>query len=448
MNSLPFDFDPLSLDFPALTIQCLQAPPTLFSSTPHPTSTSWSIQPPAQKQYEALRGFFQEEFRKWKITCATATTATVEDLTYPPSDNHFPQDVQENVRKAEQAASALERQVDEHLQSTYHVWEQLSPQRKSELWGLELARGVGRRQKEVGKLKDTNRLLKQECAHLKQQIEHLNRLQSPREFRIMAPATIPVDENLMAYWADLVSKGHQGVGLNVEDRHLDLNTIVSRAVERWKSVITSARGNGMTGQRSLDQTTPIPTPTSTTANPTPTPVQSKHPNSTNQTIHNPGDTLSAMGSNGEPGSMATPLMGTSATTPAVVTSTTTADEENSDQDADAEMDEDDQFTSAQVVDKPPLHTPQPQLQAQLEVSQTRNHNQCLPSNTDARFTVNSNNPNARVADMRQAMPNMNSASVVQARGRSQHVTGIAMLNSGDYGPVVPSVGSGDPMYMD
>ena len=445
MNSLPFDFDPLSLDFPALTIQCLQAPPTLFSSTPHPTSTSWSIQPPAQKQYEALRGYFQEEFRKWKITCATATTVLVEDLTYPPPDNHYPRDIQEHVRKAEQAASSLERQVDEHLQSTYHVWEQLSPQRKSELWGLELARGVGRRQKDVGKLKETNRLLKQECTHLKQQIEQLNRLQQPREFRIMTPATIPVGESLMTYWTDLVHKEPQTVGLTAEDRHTDLNAIVSRAVERWKAVITSARSSGMTSQRSLDQTTPIPTPTSATANPTPTPtVQSKHPNPAGQSIHNPADTLSAIGSNGETGSIATPLIGTSTTAPPVVSSTTTADEENSDQDADAEMDEDDQFTSAQVVDKPQLHTPQPQL----EVSQTRNHNQCLQSNTDARFTVNSNNPGARVAEMHQTMANMNSANVVQARGRSQHVAGIAMLNNGDYGPVVPSVGGGDPMYMD
>ncbi|EMR63587.1 hypothetical protein UCREL1_9448 [Eutypa lata UCREL1] len=141
-----------------------------------------------------------------------------DDLTYPPSEAQFTQDLQENVRKAEQAAAALERQVDEHLQSTYHVWEQLSPQRKSELWGLELARGVGRRQKDVGKLKETNRLLKQERTNLKTQIEQLNRLQQPREFRIMPPATIPIEEYLSTYWLDLAAKGHQGVGLGVDDR--------------------------------------------------------------------------------------------------------------------------------------------------------------------------------------------------------------------------------------
>lgn len=446
MNSLPFDFDPLSLDFPALTLQCLQAPPTLFSSTPHPTSTSWSIQPPAQKQYEALRGYFQEEFRKWRIACATATTSMSDDLTYPPSEAQFTQDLQENVRKAEQAAAALERQVDEHLQSTYHVWEQLSPQRKSELWGLELARGVGRRQKDVGKLKETNRLLKQERTNLKTQIEQLNRLQQPREFRIMPPATIPIEEYLSTYWLDLAAKGHQGVGLGVDDRHVDLNTLVTRAIERWKAVIVSSRASGMTTQKALDQTTPIPTPTSATATPTPAP-QSKHPRPTGQPIHQPRDTLATANSDGDsrPIPISSAATSTTTTTSTAMTATaSTADEENSDQDADAEMDEDDQFAPAPIINKPLIHS-QPQ---QLELPRTRGPSQHLPSNTDARFAVNSANPGTRGAGIRQSMTNLNAAAVVQGRGRNQHGPGLGLMSNGDYGPVVSGVGGGEPMYMD
>lgn len=443
MNSLPFDFDPLSLDFPALTLQCLQAPPTLFSSTPHPTSTSWSIQPPAQKQYEALRGYFQEEFRKWRVACATATTATTDDLTYPPSEAQFTQDLQENVRKAEQAAAALERQVDEHLQSTYHVWEQLSPQRKSELWGLELARGVGRRQKDVEKLKETNRLLKQERTNLKTQIEQLNRLQQPREFRIMPPATIPIEESLFTYWLDLAAKGHQGVGLSVDDRHVDLNTLVSRAIERWKTVIVSSRASGMTAQRSLDQTTPIPTPTSATATPTPAP-QIKHPKPTGQPVHQPRDMLATANNNGDSRSIPTSSAATSTTSTAVTATASTADEENSDQDADAEMDEDDQFAPTPIVNKPLIHS----QQQQLELPRSRGPSQHMPSNTEARFAVNSTNPGTRGAGIRQPMANMNTAAVVQSRGRNQHGPGLGLMSNGDYGPVVPGVGGIEPMYMD
>ncbi|KAK7743969.1 hypothetical protein SLS62_010384 [Diatrype stigma] len=423
MNSLPFDFDPLSLDFPALTLQCLQAPPTLFSSTPHPTSTSWSIQPPAQKQYEALRGYFQEEFRKWKVACATATTATTDDLTYPPSQAQITQDLQENVRKAEQAAAALEKQVDEHLHSTYHVWEQLSPQRKSELWGLELARGVGRRQKEVEKMRESTRLLEQERTNLKTQIEQLNRLQQPREFRIVPPATIPIEDSLIAYWLDLAAKGHQGVGLNIDDRHVDLNTLVSRAIERWKTVIVSSRASGMVTQRTLEQTTPIPTPTSATATPTPAP-QNKQPKPPGQATHQPRDTPAATNNNGEsrpmPSSSAAVPVTTASTIAAATTST--AEEDNSDQDADAEMDEDDQFAPTPVLNKPLVHS----QQQQVELPRTRGHAQPLPSNTDTRFA----------------------AASAQGRGRNQHGTSLGLMNNGDYGPVVPGVGGGEPMYMD
>ncbi|RYP25325.1 hypothetical protein DL767_008447 [Monosporascus sp. MG133] len=450
MNSMPFDFDPLSLDFPALTLQCLQAPPTLFSSTPHSTSTSWSIQPPAQKQYEALRGYFEEEFRKWRIACATTTTATSEDLTYPPSNAHFPQDIQENVRKAEQAAASLERQIDEHLHSTYHVWEQLSAQRKSELWGLELARGVGRRQKDVERLKEANRLLKQECANLKTQVEQLNRLQQPREFRIMPPATIPFEESLITYWSDPLTNGHRGVGLGIDDRHVDLNLLVSRAIERWKTVIVSSRGVGMAAQRSLDQTTPTPTPTSATAPPAPnSALGSKHTKPVGQLVHQSTvDTLA--GSNNDqlrPAAASSTATATATTaTPAAATTTpaSLANEDNSDQDADAEMDEDDHFAPTPVISKP---TPHPQQQ-QLELPRTQVHNPRLPSTTDGRFAVNGNNAGTRGPNARQPMPNMNSAAVAQGRTCNPHGPAHGLMNNGDYGPVVPTGGSGDPMYMD
>src|SRR5262245_6638268 len=102
-NSMPFDFDPLSLDFPSLTLQCLRPPPTLFSSTQHPTSTSWSVQCPGQREFEALQAYFAEEFRQWRITCASATTAVTEELPYPPTNTPL-RDVREAVKRAEASA--------------------------------------------------------------------------------------------------------------------------------------------------------------------------------------------------------------------------------------------------------------------------------------------------------------------------------------------------------
>ncbi|KAI0888444.1 uncharacterized protein GGS22DRAFT_155881 [Annulohypoxylon maeteangense] len=428
MDSLPFDFDPLSLDFPALTLQCLQAPPTLFSSTPHPTSSSWSIQPPAQKQYEALRAFFQEEFRKWRIACSMATTASNEDLIYPPSNINAPHDVREGVRKAEEAAAALEAQVNEHLQSTYHVWEQLPQQRKTELWGLELARSVGRRQKDVEKLKEVQFTAKQENANLKLQIDQLNRLQHPREFRVVPPATIPIEQSLLTYLGDLAHKGRRGIGLDIEDRHVDLDAMVSRAIDRWKTVIVSTRGPGMAGQRSLEQSTPTPTsltPTSVTAPPPQIPAQQQQtsmPATSNAQVVQPQST-------------------TAAVTASMVAAShvDVSNDDNSDQDADAEMEDDDNFTPiTPVVAKPPQMQ---QTHQQLEISRTRGHDQRVQMTTDARFTVNGTVP-SRGLDA-QTMQNMSAAVSIPGR-----MHGHAIMNNGDYGTIVQGVSGGEPMYMD
>ncbi|KAI0540568.1 hypothetical protein GGR58DRAFT_511513 [Xylaria digitata] len=425
MNSLPFDFEPLALDFPALTLQCLQAPPTLFSSTPHPTSTSWSIQPPGQKQYEALQMYFREEFHKWRVYCATATTSSTEDLTYPPSETKFPRDMRESVKKAEKAAALLEKQVQEHLQSTYHVWEQLPPQRRSELWGLELARSVGRRQKELDKLKDAQYATKQENTNLKIQIEHLNQLQQPREFRIVPPATIPIEETYMNYLLGLGASGVKGVGVTVEERHVDLNTMVSRAIDRWKTVIVSARNTGLGGQKSLGQVTPTATPTSATPVALPPPHQrgpGTHPHPQQRPLALP------------------PALPTSSSTAAAAPSA--VDEDNSDEDADADMDEGDGFAPiAQPIVKAPA-----QIQPQLEVPRTRGHNPQGVNSVDTRFTrfiSNGNNSMNGGLSVQRSISNAHAATPMTTQRQPQQ----GQVNSDEYtNNTNQGVVCGDPMY--
>ncbi|KAI0129401.1 hypothetical protein BJ170DRAFT_269818 [Xylariales sp. AK1849] len=426
MNSLPFDFDPLALDFPALTLQCLQPPPTLFSSIPHPNSTSWSIQPPAQKQFDALNAYFLEEFRKWRVTCTTATTAASEELTYPPSQTHLPLDVRESVKKAEKAAAALEKQINEHLQSTYAVWDQLPPQRQHELWTLELARSVGRIQKDVEKLNDTQHSLKQENANLKTQIDQLNRLQQPREFRIMPPSTVPFDQSFVSYVLEFGLRGHQRVALNMDDRHVDLTTLVSRAIERWKNVIVSSRVAGMGAQKSLDQHVPTPAPAPNRA--TSTPIPPTQPRATHNQQIQPRQTPAAVhGPSNESRSTTT-------------TSVSAVNDENSDEDADAEMEDDDSFppVSAPAIEAV-AKAPQPALQ-KLQVARSREHAQ----RNNSQFTMNGAGNVGVNRGMNVARPVANMTNIgMQGQGqRGQPV----MKN--DYGQVVQGVSNGDPMYMD
>ncbi|KAK4043099.1 hypothetical protein C8A01DRAFT_13325 [Parachaetomium inaequale] len=254
IDSTPFDFDTFSLDFPALTLQCLDPPPTLFASTQHPTPTSWSILPPGQIQFEALHAYFQGEFRRWKTACAAATTALNEELTYPPPSDPVRTDSKAEVLKAEKAAAQMEKHVYDHLAATYSIWNGLAQEQREQLWRLELARGVGRKRKEVDKLKEGQHLLRQENAHLKAQVEQLTRLQQPREFKVTPPSTVYVDEKLVAHMLEnAMLNGRPFVGLNMADRNSDLGTVVSSVIDRWKKVIVSTRsaGGGLQAQRTL-----------------------------------------------------------------------------------------------------------------------------------------------------------------------------------------------------
>lgn len=255
------------MDFPALCLQCLEPPPTLFSSTPHSTATSWSITTPGEKQNEALRIYFHEEFAKWKVVCSTSTTAQGDELTSSSSQAATQQEKNANytAQKAVESARKLELKVAEHLEESFQVWEQLSPQRRQELWVLEMARNIGKRQQEVVDLKAERYTLKQEIANLETQIDHLNKQQQPKEYRIVPPMTLRVDEEMAELWNEAGTISRQSTGLNNEDPQ-DLNTLVSGAIDRWKAVIVTSRAaNAIKAQRSLDHVSAaLRTPTSAT----------------------------------------------------------------------------------------------------------------------------------------------------------------------------------------
>lgn len=256
MNSMPFDFDPLSLDFPALTLQCLQPPPTLSSFNPFPTELSWSIQPPGRQQYTALRAYFSEEFKKWRIKCAAATTALQEDIQYPPSEFAFKDNPQDAVRRAERLADDLEKKVEDHIDTAYNGWEALPQARKQDTWILELARSVGKKQTQIETMQEQQHRLRQENANLRTQIDQLNKLQQPREFKLMLPATMPVDPKFIDFCQEqAVVHGRRTVGMTIDDRRSDIGTVVGSAIDRWKRVIVSSRpsGSGVLGKRTADQ---------------------------------------------------------------------------------------------------------------------------------------------------------------------------------------------------
>jgi hypothetical protein len=241
------DYDPLTFDFPSLVLHCLPPPPTLYQSHPLPTTTSWSILPPNDQQYEALRKHFSGEIHRWRVSCAIASTAPQDDLSYPPRSlfNHF-DDPNEVVERAEAAAVDLESKISNHVHEIYKHWTSLTESRRSELWTLELARSVGRKSENVRTLKEEKELAQQEAAHLRLQVDELSRLQHPREFRLEPPKTLPLDSKMISELTE-AHMTHPSIGFNLTDRNLHLDDAVERVISRWKGVVKEARG----GQRSL-----------------------------------------------------------------------------------------------------------------------------------------------------------------------------------------------------
>ncbi|RDA93862.1 hypothetical protein CP533_4481 [Ophiocordyceps camponoti-saundersi (nom. inval.)] len=427
-NSLPFGFDPQSLDFPALALRCLCPPPTLFSSTQHPTPTSWSVQSPGQREFNALKAYFRQALRAWKLTCASTSSEELKHLT---SANQY-KDAPEAVRKAELAVDNLERQVEEHLQSAYAVWQTLPAQRQQELWVLELARGVGRKHKETESLKAQRLKLEQENANLKSQIDQLNRRQQPAEFQLLPPITVSLDRDVIAHAYERGVKGGQAIALDlVDDTQADLSTVITKSIEKWKNVIAATRPTtgGMTAQKALDHATLSPPQSKTLSHsqtappsqptPAPAPVQAQAAQS-----------------------LGPKRLSTASTRAQTASSVSNSIEETSDQDADAEMEDDDSFAIMNTSPvKPALASsasassmPQPMLDVPRSrglVPQQQNAAQ------DLRFMIPSStaSPAGRSAmSMSRSMANMN----MTMQGNSIPGAEMGMMQ-----PV-----RGDAMYMD
>lgn len=220
-------------------------------------ATSWNISPPGDNQYEAVRAHFANAFRNYRNTLALASTAPEDDMSYPPPPTHLFEEP-DHVAKAIQAEAeshTLEQKVNSHLNDIFAAWTTLSSSRRSEVWATELARGIGRKSDEIKKLQKEKEYEAQVIDHLRTQYNDLSRLQQPREFRLVPPQTIPVSREAVNFFGDCLEKGQlSGVGFTILDRNEEIETVVERAITRWKAVVREARtapSSGLQNQRSL-----------------------------------------------------------------------------------------------------------------------------------------------------------------------------------------------------
>lgn len=117
----------------------------------------------------------------------------------------------------------------------------MPPQSRTELWTLALARDIGSKSEEIGKLKKEREYSQQEISHLKLQVDELSRLQHPREFRLSRPETIPFDSRMVSTLGEKSVWDKTFVGWNLMDRNIHIDSVVQRAIGRWKSAVKEAR---------------------------------------------------------------------------------------------------------------------------------------------------------------------------------------------------------------
>ncbi|CCU82626.1 Hypothetical protein BGHDH14_bgh01593 [Blumeria hordei DH14] len=255
-----FDFDPLTMDFPALCLHCLPPPPTLHTNTPIPSPNSWSLSPPEEAQYQALRNHFASAFHNYRISLSvTIPPSNIEAIYTPSAHSNIYSDTRSLGASIESATNSLEGKVNSHLQAIFRAWQALSSTNRAEIWNISLARNIALKSNQIDSMKRKIEAISQDASHLRQQIDELNRMQQPREFRTAPPRTTRIESETINVLGERIlgmgvkvrldpenstsgnSCQKRSPGPNIFDQSVHIDTIIERSVGRWKNIVRETR---------------------------------------------------------------------------------------------------------------------------------------------------------------------------------------------------------------
>lgn len=150
------------MTFTSLCLHLLEKPPTLFSNTPFPTDDSWTIAPPGEKQYEALK---------------RAVDAAIKKLPLPLSSQRI-------------------KLAYSHLDNAWDNWTDSPAESRTEIWKLEVMRAYAKaREQQTIKEKELH-IAKQQIEHLRHQYDLLSRDLLPRAALLHPPEAMPLETDL------------------------------------------------------------------------------------------------------------------------------------------------------------------------------------------------------------------------------------------------------------
>lgn len=214
------------MSFPSLCLHILPSPSTLFSPTPFPTSESWSINPPNQKQFDALNRtvherllVFQRQRQQQQFSSpSTNGTNSSSSLPTPPLYDPDPQ------------------KLFAHLADAWSHWKSLPDQQKYDAWQLEILRSYSRAE-------ELRKRAESDLEAAKREIEQLRSARCSGTWPVAAPA--PTENPLHVPTDTMKQLGRHGLDVS--------NWDYDRLIEKWRNVVRDNRktSNGMSAQRAL-----------------------------------------------------------------------------------------------------------------------------------------------------------------------------------------------------
>ncbi|KAK7613715.1 hypothetical protein IWX49DRAFT_499121, partial [Phyllosticta citricarpa] len=240
-----FDFDPFTLSFPSLCLHILPAPATLFAPSPFPTTESWSITPPGQKQFEALQRNVRDRLMQRQrhlqlygntatFSASTPSASASSPLPTPPLGGIEPEP----------------GRLFAHLQEAFNHWKTMPEKQRQETWALEILRSYTRAD-------EARREAENSLANARKEIEILRNNRwinmgmassSSSQFG-GTPASVTTPGNTLQVPTETFKElaGKQGQGLDPRTWDYD------KLIERWTIVVKESKktGVGLAAQRSL-----------------------------------------------------------------------------------------------------------------------------------------------------------------------------------------------------
>lgn len=188
-RSSPFDFELQSQTFPALCLQALPPPPSLFSASPFPTATSFPLGPPTVDQRKTVLEALQAQIQQWKFDQLSKSRHLPEDRQNPGP--HASSSLLDPA-VVEKTAQQHEDTILGHVDLALGHWLSLPAGMRHEMWQLELMRAFSREIEKRKKVESQLARTQQEANQLRTQVERLEQCQWPREFALFPPDLLPL----------------------------------------------------------------------------------------------------------------------------------------------------------------------------------------------------------------------------------------------------------------